>query len=78
MVVNIKIVVLWDLTLNNLVDRYVLLEYAATSRVKEVLPPWRWLQQVPPKCIFLCIKLHGVISQHTVILIFPLFVLVLH
>jgi len=39
MVAHIKIVVLWDLTLNNLVDRYVLLEYAATSRVKEVLPP---------------------------------------
>jgi len=39
MAVRIKTVVFWDVTLYNLVDRYVLLEHAATSRVKEVLPP---------------------------------------
>lgn len=39
MVVHIKTVVLWDMTLYNLVDRYVLLEYATTRRVEEVLPP---------------------------------------
>jgi hypothetical protein len=32
--------------------------------------PWNWRKQVPRKCWYLSTKLHGIISQKTVILIF--------
>jgi hypothetical protein len=58
----VKIMVFYDVTPCSLVDRY---QYSRGTCCLHHHPPWRWRQQILPKCWYLSTQQHSVISQKT-------------